>query len=124
MRFFEKNHQQHLMISGGDVLAPKDAKAPMINLQLAGEGGRISGTGSLIPVGEPISNFTVTGTTHTFGRQIIISLRVYEWEQFIGTIQIGLNIMTNDGSADYSIRSGKTKELYWKAMAVLVIRIS
>ncbi len=101
MRFFEKPHQQHLMISGGDVLAPKDAKAPMINLQLAGEGGRITGTGSLIPIGEPISNFTVTGTT-----------------------QIGLNIMTNDGSADYSIRSGKTKELYWKAMAVLVIRIS
>lgn len=111
------------MISSGDVLAPKDAKAPMINLQLAGEGGRISGTGSLIPGGEPISNFTVTGTTHTFGRQIIISLRACQWEQFIGTIQIGLNIMTNDGSADYSIRSGKTKELYWKAMAVLVIRI-
>lgn len=113
MKFVNQPHYQNILITGGTVLdtkltkaALKKSGAPSVSLCLAGERGRVAGTG-IFPAGKgPYQDFTVNGSIHHIGSQTIIALRAYEWHTLIGSITIVLDAKKK-GFANYKLKFAK-----------------
>lgn len=91
MKFLEQPYQQRLVVSAGNVNEPETNDAPVIVLHLAGERGRVAGTGTFAVGKRALKDFIVNGSIHKLNGQTIISLRVYEWDTLIGSILIALD---------------------------------
>ncbi|QNK61061.1 hypothetical protein H7F33_10740 [Pedobacter sp. PAMC26386] len=115
MKFLEQPYQQRLVVSAGTVIEPVTKDTPVIVLHLAGERGRIAGTGTFAVAKLPVRDFVVIGSTHKLNSQIIISVRVYEWDILIGSIFISLD-GKDKNSANYKIKLNEV----WKTEGATV----